>query len=824
MEYTIGTRVFNDWEITAEIGEGSYGKVYQLRKENFGIVANGALKVLRIPRSNSDVKDALSQGMDEQSVTGYFKGIVEEFMREVAVMSDMKSHPNIVGCQDYAIVAHEGSMGWDILIRMDLLTPLQSWQIDHPMDEAEVRRLGIDLCEALVHCQQRGLIHRDIKPANIFVDDLGRYRLGDFGVARTADKTMGGMSKQGTENYMAPEVYLGKPYGPTVDIYSLGMVLYQLMNGGRLPFYPLPPAPIEFSHRFEVLKKRMGGEQMPPPVHASEDLAAIILKACAFDSANRYRTAAELMEALKGSGKQQPKAAQTMADPIPSTPPSGGFAFAPSAGDETIGPGFAPKAPSADATIGPAFAFTPPAPTAEPAPKAETPKTEEQFSMIVDFWFPADKTDVVVGGSIRQGKVHTGDAIMVRKMNGQQLAAQVVDIVIDQDSVPGAARGDEVLIMLSGLQKGDIANGDVLQGGAQPKAGMGSFRMNIESAFAVPQGLVVTGVVTGGPVHKGDSIIIQRRNGSYRTVQVAGIERYGVIIDSAAPGEGVGILLTGLAVGDAEAGDQLSAGASEIKSAFAQSQPQAQPQRQAEGFSLTIDNAFAIQGRGVVVTGWVIGETIRKGDAITLVCKNGTRYNSKVAGIENNRRLLDFAEPGTAVGILMSDIRLDQVSVGDLLTRRGVAVGTGAVQPQVSNMPFDPEKIFYAVLERHPRITPGKGIYHMDSFDALCSTLGIPAGELVWLCHDDTWLKRGKQGFALTERGIYVKSMGYDTVFITWKQFANGRLTWDEKQPWECQVGGVPVYYCTSGTQEQKTFRAFYEDLHKTMQNALHHK
>lgn len=386
MEYTIGTKVFRDWEIVAEIGEGSYGKVYQLRKENFGIVANGALKVIRIPRSNSDVKDALSQGMDEQSVTSYFKGVVDEFMREVAVMSDMKSHPNVVGCQDYNIIPHAGGMGWDILIRMDLLIPLQEYQTKHTMDEAQVRRLGADLCEALVYCQKRGLIHRDIKPGNIFVDELGRFRLGDFGVARTADKTMGGMSKQGTENYMAPEVYLGKEYGPTVDIYSLGMVLYQLMNANRLPFYPLPPAPIEFSHRFEVLKKRMPGVQMPPPCSASEDFAAIILKACSFESKDRYRTAADLLEALKGgstapsfaysapAAPEQPAYAPPASAPVPPVgdpvpPPVGSFTFNTPTGDETIGPAFAPRAPKAE-----------PQPTPPPAPEfSAPPKTAPGF-------------------------------------------------------------------------------------------------------------------------------------------------------------------------------------------------------------------------------------------------------------------------------------------------------------------------------------------------------------------------------------------------------------------------------------------------------------
>ena len=357
MEYTIGTKVFRDWEIVDEIGEGSYGKVYQLRKENFGIVANGALKVIRIPRSQSDIKDALSQGMDEQSVTSYFKGVVDDLMREVAIMSDMKSHPNVVGCQDYDIVPHAGSLGWDILIRMDLLTPLQEYQTRSAMDEAQVRRLGIDLCEALVYCQNLGLIHRDIKPGNIFIDELGSFRLGDFGVARTADKTMGGMSKQGTENYMAPEVYLGREYGPTVDIYSLGMVLYQLMNANRLPFYPLPPAPIEFSHRFEVLKKRMSGVQMPPPCQASEEFAAIILKACSFESKDRYRTAADLLKALKENCSASDSTRNGFLE-AGSRGVNGAAdigAFVPN-GDETIGPACTFGTPTGDETIGPAFA------------------------------------------------------------------------------------------------------------------------------------------------------------------------------------------------------------------------------------------------------------------------------------------------------------------------------------------------------------------------------------------------------------------------------------------------------------------------------------
>lgn len=327
MEYTIGTKIpsMSGWEIVRELGEGSYGKVFEVHKNNFDVTAKAAVKLIRIPKSVSEIREAMSEGMDEQSVTTYFEGIVKRFVKEIAVMSELKSHPNIVACEDYVVESHAGNIGWDILIRMELLTPLANYQLKNPMNEEVVKRLAMDICEALVFCQKKGLIHRDIKPANIFVDENDRFKLGDFGVARTAEKTMGGYSKQGTENYMAPEVYLGRPYGATVDIYSLGLVLYRLMNGNRLPFYPAAPKPIDFSHRENALAARMRGDMMPPPCNASEEFAAIILKACAYDSKARYRTAAEMLEALKNLGKKSPESVPEQESANETSGPKGHF-------------------------------------------------------------------------------------------------------------------------------------------------------------------------------------------------------------------------------------------------------------------------------------------------------------------------------------------------------------------------------------------------------------------------------------------------------------------------------------------------------------------
>lgn len=147
---------------------------------------------------------------------------------------------------------------------------------------------GIDMCRALEVCRELNIVHRDIKPDNIFVSANGKFKLGDFGVARTIEKTMAGLSRKGTYSYMAPEIYNGKEYGFEADIYSLGIVLYKLLNNNRDPFLPPYPAPVKYSDKTEAMVKRIQGLEMPMPANADEKLARIVFKACAHNPSERY--------------------------------------------------------------------------------------------------------------------------------------------------------------------------------------------------------------------------------------------------------------------------------------------------------------------------------------------------------------------------------------------------------------------------------------------------------------------------------------------------------------------------------------------------------
>ena len=294
-----GMTVFGSWVIGRKLGEGSFGQVFEIHREDFGETYRAALKVITVPQSTAEVQGALEEGMSPQQAEQYFYGVVEDIVREFAIMARLKGTANVVGYEDHAVIRHPDGIGWDILIRMELLNPLLPYAYAHPFARWDIIRLGIDLCKALELCQKYNVIHRDIKPENIFVSDNGDFKLGDFGIARTIDRTMSGLSKKGTYNYMAPEVYRGTEYGFSVDIYSLGIVLYRLLNRNRVPFLPPPPEPITFHSRELALAKRMGGEPLPPPVYAQGRLWEIISKACAFDPKDRYSSPVQMRQELE---------------------------------------------------------------------------------------------------------------------------------------------------------------------------------------------------------------------------------------------------------------------------------------------------------------------------------------------------------------------------------------------------------------------------------------------------------------------------------------------------------------------------------------------
>lgn len=291
--------IFHGWKVEKLIGEGAFGKVYKIVRTDFGNIYESALKVIEIPSNRAELDSIQNEGMTEESATAYFKSVVEDIVNEYRLMSKLKGNSNIVSYEDHAVVKKENEFGWRIYIRMELVTSLYTYQKNHLMSMVDGIHLGIDVCRALEVCRKFNIIHRDIKPENIFVSDIGSFKLGDFGVARQLEKTSSGLSRKGTEAYMAPEVVKREAYNQTVDIYALGIVLYKYFNNNRTPFLPPVPEPIRYSDKEKAFNRRMNGDEFPPPCDASEAMTRVILKACAYNTKNRYQNAEEMRKELE---------------------------------------------------------------------------------------------------------------------------------------------------------------------------------------------------------------------------------------------------------------------------------------------------------------------------------------------------------------------------------------------------------------------------------------------------------------------------------------------------------------------------------------------
>ena len=289
--------LWDGWRTVGVIGRGSFGTVYQIERRVGGGTEKAALKVVTVPHNKSDIDELLGEGYDGASITKRFESYLREIMREYGIMAEMKGCANIVYCDDVRYVQHDDDLGWDIFIKMELLTPLTRALPTVP-DDRQVAKLAWDICGALAFCEKRNILHRDIKPQNILMAPDGTYKLGDFGIAKTAEKTERG-TKTGTFNYMAPEVFNNRPYGLRADIYSFGLVLYWLLNERRGPFLPLPPEVPTGSAEAAARQRRFAGEPLPPPAHGCAELRRIALKACAYDPEQRYRDANEMLADLR---------------------------------------------------------------------------------------------------------------------------------------------------------------------------------------------------------------------------------------------------------------------------------------------------------------------------------------------------------------------------------------------------------------------------------------------------------------------------------------------------------------------------------------------
>ena len=290
--------VFGDWSVRDYLGGGSGGRtaVFRLERSKLGWQETCALKVVSLMEEAGRWSECSPQRQQAYRETCRERSL--QASEEVRLMARLGGCTNVVDYLDYQVMdwADEDRFGQDLLIRMELLAPLSTMvRGGLAYDRNNILKLGQDICRALILCHESGIIHRDIKPANIFCNRRTDFKLGDFGIARLLERGEQACTAMGTRAYAAPEQFtMGESgYDSRVDIYSLGLTLYELSNENRLPF-----AQNQYVREADVLA-RLRGEPFPVPSMADPALARVILKACAHRAEERYQSAREMYDALE---------------------------------------------------------------------------------------------------------------------------------------------------------------------------------------------------------------------------------------------------------------------------------------------------------------------------------------------------------------------------------------------------------------------------------------------------------------------------------------------------------------------------------------------
>jgi hypothetical protein len=280
------------YELLRPLGQGGMAKVYLARDGLLG--RDVALKVMR----------------EEYAEDGEF---VERFEREARAAASL-SHPNVVQIHDRG--CSEDGRYYIVMEYVPGGTLKERVRAEGPVRSEEAAGLAAQIAGALGAAHGRGVVHRDVKSQNVLLAEGGRAKVADFGIARAASAASISRSSLilGTPNYMSPEQAEGKPVGPASDLYSLGVVLYEMLTG-RMPFEAETPVAVSMKH---VNEPAPSPREVNPDV--PEAIEAITLRLLAKDPNERYASAEELIEDLRRASAGAPVVGAVMAAPLTAPP------------------------------------------------------------------------------------------------------------------------------------------------------------------------------------------------------------------------------------------------------------------------------------------------------------------------------------------------------------------------------------------------------------------------------------------------------------------------------------------------------------------------
>ena len=279
------------------------GKILDDRYEILELIgAGGMANVYKALCHRLNRYDAVKIMRDDTAADECFR---KRFRTESQAVA-MLSHPNIVSVYD---VSHNENIEYIVMELVDGITLKQYMKEHGALPTDEVLNFSIQIAKALAHAHSKGIIHRDIKPQNVMLLKDGLIKVADFGIAALQNDIEESTNETvGSVHYIAPEQARGAAADARSDIYSLGIVMYEMMTG-KLPYVGKSDV--------EVAVKHMNTEAVPPRTIVPgipEELERICLKAMATDITDRYQSAGELLSDLEQFRKQLAEASALKAD------------------------------------------------------------------------------------------------------------------------------------------------------------------------------------------------------------------------------------------------------------------------------------------------------------------------------------------------------------------------------------------------------------------------------------------------------------------------------------------------------------------------------
>lgn len=300
--------VFGEWYTDKQLGTGTDGKVFSIYREKYdGTRERAALKIIRLGENRNERKQFSSEGVFiGETEDEYYEKLIKKIKNNIDTIKINDDGKNFVRYEDIELRKASDGKGRLILLRLEEARSLSDIlkEFSFTMDEAV--RLAVNVCRALVKCRSFGYIYPNLKPENILFDKEGNCKLGDLGSFSCLEPSKTSIAYKRTQYYMAPEYIKTGNINCTADTYSLGLIMYMLVNRNRLPFTEPYPEIVTINSLNTSTEKRMNGEKLPRPAFASDELWHVISKACAFNTNDRYFTPDQMLSDLNSVLENKP--------------------------------------------------------------------------------------------------------------------------------------------------------------------------------------------------------------------------------------------------------------------------------------------------------------------------------------------------------------------------------------------------------------------------------------------------------------------------------------------------------------------------------------